>query len=241
MVEQVGRFVDEPVLVEFLKEVDAHFYKGKKASGRLDFILKIGKIKSLPRERWILRGVKNPDTVASHAFFAALSVWFLGGQGKFSQERALKSALFFKLSQLYAGDSITDSWEFDFAQPEKAAAKTWPRSLRREKEKRFNQSFCRESAALKRVSRSLPADMSKEIASLWEQSKRQTTFAGSFTNQVYWLATYMQALLYFRKDKHFPILGLYEQMRQYIYEPKLVDFLKIIDKKFLPESVRKMA
>lgn len=238
--EQAGRMVDDPSLVVFLKKIEQHFYKKKRATGELNLLLAIGKLKFMPRERWILRGVKFADTVANHVFLSALTVWLLGSRRGFSHEKALKAALSYKLSQLYAGDTITDEWEFSYGRPMRGKADKLPVQLKREKERRFSQSYRRESAALKKLVKPLPADLRGEIISLWDQAKRQVTFAGAFTAQAYWLATYLQALSYFKRDSSFPILGLYEQMRQYIYEPSLVEFLKLIDKKFLPESIRKL-
>ena len=44
----------------------------------LNFLIEVGKLKKLPRTGFVWLGIKNPETIAQHAFRVAILNWILG-------------------------------------------------------------------------------------------------------------------------------------------------------------------
>lgn len=232
--EEVESLVDDPALRGFLEKIEKFFYERRKTEpSEVNFLLKIGELKRMPRKGWVLRGIKNPETIIEHAFLAAMAVWLLGRKKRLDHEKILKMSLAYEICEIYAGDA-TPYDKILSKGKEAEVFKRWPRFLKREKERMFLEDYRKERKALEKLTANLPQDLKRELVGLWDECKRQTTFEGTFVNQVYWLTTYLQALQYYKEDKKFPILGWYEQMRQFIYDPDLVEFLNKEEEKFLP-------
>jgi len=237
--EEVLELVDNPLLLKFLKNIEKSFYQSRKESPELEFILKVGQLKNKERSGWVLRGVKNAETIAESSFLTAVAVWILSKLAgkKLSQSKILKMALVFEICEVYAGD-ITPYEGLITEKNKKEILKRWPRFLRKEKEKRFWDDYKREKEALKKLVARFPLEFKKEIISLWDDCKRRLTAEGRFVNQVYWLTTYLQALQYFKEDKEFPILGWYEQMKEFIEDPFLLEIMTLMERRFLPKRIK---
>jgi putative hydrolase of HD superfamily len=83
--ELTEEIVEDELLIEFLKVIQKKFYgkvenykRNKRLEAILDFIVEIGKLKRMPRLYWLLRGIKNPETVAGHIFTLAIMAWIFG-------------------------------------------------------------------------------------------------------------------------------------------------------------------
>jgi 5'-deoxynucleotidase YfbR-like HD superfamily hydrolase len=235
--EEVEDLVDNSILLKFLGKIEKKFYKGKKVDGKLKFLLEIGKLKTMPRTGWVLRKVKNPETIAEHSFLLAMASWILGYGKKMSLEKILKMSLIYEICEVYAGDA-TPYDELLSKRKRKEILKRWPRFLKREKKKRFLEDYKKEKEALEKLTSVLPAELKKEIIGLWDECKKRKTLEGRFVSQVYWLVTYLQALQYFKENKKFPILAWYEQMREFIEDLDLLRLMEEMEKKFLPKNIK---
>src|SRR4030066_2259365 len=67
----------------------------------IQFFIKIGRLKSTPRPGWVLRGVKNPESIADHAFRVLMLAWICGSRSKLNIKRLLKLALVHSISAVY--------------------------------------------------------------------------------------------------------------------------------------------
>ncbi len=231
--EEVEDLVDNPILREFLGQIESRFYERKKIDRGLEFLLKVGKLKNMPRTGLVLRGVKDPATVAEDAFLLTLAVWVLNKEKKLNLEKMLKMALIYEVSEVYAKDQTP--YEGILPKDIKKRRKIlerWPRFSRREKEKRFLRDYQSEKKALQRLTLGLPKNLEIEIIGLWDDCKRRLTPEGNFVNQVYWVAMMMQVLQYWKEDKKFPIFGWWEQMIEFIDEPICLEFMAELKKKF---------
>jgi len=234
--EEVEDLVDNPILLEFLEKIEKKFYHRRKINGELECLLEIGKLKNMPRRGWVLRRVKNPETIAEHGFLLAMASWILGRRQKLNLEKILKMSLIYELCEVYAGDA-TPYDELLPSDRRKVILKRWPRFSKKEKERRFLKDYKEEKKALEKITSRLPLILKKEIISLWDECKRRQTPEGRFVNQLYWLTTYLQALQYFKKDKKFPILAWYEQMREFIEDSELLKLMEEMEKKYLPKQL----
>lgn len=68
------------------------------------------KIKVLPREGWVRRGIPSPESVADHSFGVALIAMFLAQEENLNLERVTATALIHDLAESIVGD-ITPSDE----------------------------------------------------------------------------------------------------------------------------------
>jgi len=235
--ERVDTMVDDLALLELIKNIGQFYYAGKPASPQLGFLQRIGKLKSKPCREFVSRGAANPETVAEHAYSVAMASWLLGTGRRFTLDKAIKTALIYEACNLYACKAKVSCEQCVKGGCSGVFQK--PRFLKREKERIFAREYKKELLALKKLTAGLDADFCNELINYWDQCKRQITFAGTFVNQVFWLSTYMEALQLYQKDNSFPVARFYDQMRQYIYDPDLVEFLDIIEGKLLPKSERK--
>lgn len=235
--EEVEDLVDNPILLEFLEKIEKKFYHRKKINEELKCLLEIGKLKNMPRKGWALRRVKNPETIAEHGFLLAIVGWILGRRQKLSLEKILKMSLIHEICEIYAGDA-TPYDELISSDNRTTILKKWPRSSKKEKERRFLKEYKEEKKALKKITLNLPGGFKKEIIGLWDEYKKRKTPEGRFVNQLYWLTTYLQALQYFKADKKFPILAWYEQMKEFIEDSELLKLMEEMENKYLPKRLK---
>ena len=199
----------------------------------LNFFIEIGKLKKIPRKGWIFRGVKEPETIASHTFRMAIISWLLGRQKKINTNKILKMSLIHDLCEVYAGDTTP----YDKLLPRdkkqwKQIVSKWPRLSKREKEKSFLEKYKKETESLEKLILKLPSDLKKEIRSLWVDYEKGLTREGRFVRQVDRVENLLQALEYWKKNKQFAIKPWWVQIEELVDDPTLLEFLKSLEKKF---------
>lgn len=200
----------------------------------LKFFIEVGELKRMPKRGWVLREVKNPETIASHTFRAVLMAWVLGNRKTgLNMERLLKTALVHDLCEVYAGD-ITP---YDSILPKgkakiRALMKTWPRFTEEERNKIAKDKHNKEKESLEKLLEKLPRSVRVEIKNLWVDYEKGLTPEGRFFKQADRLENFLQAIEYWKKDKCFPQKPWWLQIRELIDEPVLLDFIKEMDKEF---------
>lgn len=198
----------------------------------LNFLIEVGKLKRMPRRGWVLRGVKNPETIAAHTFRMAIFAWLLSKKKKLNVNKIIKISLIHDLCETYAGDTTPyDSLIFDKKEWEKVTQK-WPRFSKKEKEKLFQEKYKKESRALKKLILNLPPDLKKEIRNLWIDYEEGLTREGRFVRQLDRVENLLQALEYWEKDKKFAIEPWWIQIEELVDDPVLFEFIKVLEKKF---------
>lgn len=71
----------------------------------ITFFVEVGKLKKMKRRGWVIRGVKDPETIAEHTFRMALMAWVFGKRKRLDIQQILKMALIHDLCEVYAGDT----------------------------------------------------------------------------------------------------------------------------------------
>jgi len=199
----------------------------------IDFLIEIGKLKSIERRGWVLRGVKNPESIADHIFRTAIMAWIFGEEKKFNTERVLKIALIHDLCEVYAGDTTP----YDSIIPKnkkelKKIMKTLPRFPAFKKIELADEKHRKEWAALKKLTLKLPTKLRKEILGLWLDYEGGLTKEGRLVRQVDRIEDLLQALEYWKKDKKFPIKGWWVWAKEFFDESLLLEFMNFLDEKF---------
>jgi len=199
----------------------------------LDFLIKVGKLKEKKRRGWVLRNVKNPETIADHTFRMAMMSWLLGEQRKLNINKIIKMSLIHDLCEVYSED-ITP---YDKLLPKdkrqwKEMFNKWPRLPKKEKEKIFLEKYKKENEALEKLILKLPPPLKKEIRNLWIDYEEGLTREGRFVRQVDRVENLLQALQYWKKGKQFAIESWWIQIEELVDDPILLEFIKVLDKKF---------
>jgi putative hydrolase of HD superfamily len=250
--EWTEEIVEDPLLLKFLEVIQKKFYEGKIATSKeekeleniLDFILKIGKLKKMPRTLWVSLGVKNPETVVGHIFTVSLMAWVFGEERKeLDLKKVLKMALCHELSSVYTGDLITPFSQM-LPEDEKERRKIfgkWPRLSKKEKAKIFLKDYQKEKKAIEKLTQKLKSPLRKEIFECWNEYKNNLSSEARFVNQINVLAVLLKALLYQKKDKDLPIGWIWEWAFEKCECPVILEFLEELKGKFYKQSLIKKA
>ena len=240
--EWANEIVFDPILLEFLKVIQKKFYqlpfsfslKRKDLTDILNFLLEIGKLKRMPRLYWILRGIKNPETVAGHIFTVAIVAWLFGKERKeLNVEKLLKMALCHELSAVHTGD--TTPYDRILPENEKEQKKVLEKMIRlskKEKEWIFLRDYREEKKALEKLTKKLKPSLKKEILQLWQEYRLKSSPEGRFLSQLNILTVLLQGLLYEKKDKNFSASPLWEYAFETCDDPLALQLMEEMKKKF---------
>jgi len=239
--EESEEIVEDPLLLKFLKAVQKKFYgkaknyqKNAELENILDFLLEVGKLKKLPRLYWVLRGIKNPETVAGHIFTLAIMAWILGGEKKkLNMEKLLKMALCHELSAIYTGD--TTPYDRILPEDEKEREEIFERMIRLSKKEKkwiFLKDYKEEKKAFEKLTHRFNPPLKKEIIQLWGEYRTKSTPEGHFLSQLNVLAVLLQGLLYEEKNKKFSAAPLWEWVFEICDDPITTGLIEEMKKKF---------
>jgi len=201
----------------------------------LDFLVEIGKLKKMKRRGWVMRKVKNPESIADHAFRTAILAWVLSSFKNLNTNKIVKMALVHDLCEIWAGDTTPYDPFLNKIKNKKELAellKTWPRFSQKEKIKFAKEKFKKELKGLKKVLFSLPKHLQKEMMHLWLEYEKGITKEGRFLKQLDRIENLIQALEYLKEGNKFAISPWWEQKEELIDDPLLLELLFVLEKKF---------
>jgi putative hydrolase of HD superfamily len=199
----------------------------------INFFIEVGKLKKMRRKGWVLRGVKDPETIAAHTFRMALMAWLLCCEKKINTNKIIKMSLIHDLCEVYAGD--TTPYDQILPKDKKKWMKilnSWRRISKKEKEEIFLGKYRKENRALKKLISKLPPVFKKEITNLWDDYEKGFTREGKFVNQVDRVENLLQALEYWKEKKDFEITPWWVQIEELVDDPLLLKFIKALEEKF---------
>ncbi len=236
--------IDDPLLIDFLAVIQKKFYQKKKEFKKdkdleaiLDFIVQIGKLKRMSRLYWLLRRVKNPETVAGHIFTLSLMAWIVGKETKLNLEKLLKMALCHEITAVYTGDTTPyDRMLPKNPQKRKEVLKRMIRLPKKNKREIFLKDYQEEKQAIRRLVSQLNPFFKKEIIQLWEEYRTKSSPEGYFLSQLNVLAVLFQALIYEKKNKDFLAAPVWEWALETVDNPHALNFLRELKEKFLPQK-----
>ena len=202
----------------------------------LEFLLKANKLKKIAREGWIIRKIKNPETIAGHIFILSLMALVFAKEKKMNVNmgKVFKMILCHELPALCLGDKSP----YDYVlrtkseKQKKEVLKTWIRFSRKEKMRIFFEEYREGKKAIKKLISNLTPYLKKEILQLWEEFKTKNSPEARFLNQIRILANLFQALQYWQKDKKFPIQPWWEWAFEVADNQMTFEFLDELKRKF---------
>lgn len=246
--EEIEELVTNPVLAQFVKALEHHFYHGQKTEydGIIQFCFNLGVLKRIPRPGWVVRKVKNPDSIANHITMHVLMLWIFAKETAMplNVEKLFKIGFMNGIAAGYvaATQKNTSSYDLLFKKAKnenqrQKLLKKWVRYSVRQKQEIFLRTYKEEKIALRSLVKTLDPRMQSEMMGLWEESKKNHTKEANFMKQVYVLETLFQALLYWSKDYKFPIeawwewafervdsdfsIAFMDELKRHFYSPKL--------------------
>ncbi len=221
-------FFDDPLLIEFMEVLEKRFHHQKiqkelrPSLMLLDFFSEIRKLKKMPRRGWVFRGVKNPESISAHSFRLAIMTWILGKRiPDLSTEKTIKLALVHDLTKVY----VVDTTPYDKIIVRKKDFKKIKKGI-------FHRNYKKESVALKKLDANLPAYLKKELIVYWGDYQKGLSREGKFVRQVSRIENLLQASEYWKKNKNFSIEPWREEAKQFISEPVLLEFVRVLEDKF---------
>ncbi len=180
----------------------------------------------MSRTGWVLREVKNPETIAGHTFRVAILAWLLGEKKDLDIKSAIKIALSHDLCEVYAGDIPP------FFYYVRSPDTKWVRLPKEEKEKKGKKKSEIERKSLLKLIKNLDPELKKEIFSSWLDFEKRITRTGKFVKQVDRIDTLTQSIEYFGPDEKIAGTTWWEWTEEIVDDPLLLKFLKVIQKKF---------
>ena len=200
------------------------------------FFIEVGKLKSVKRRGWILRGVKDPETIADHAFRVCILSWILGVDSKLNTRRILKLALVHSLSAVYI-DYISPYDKLLNIKNKKELLKKYPALLLRapiyEKGKIAIKRFGEEETAIKRLTDGLSNRLKHEIRYLWLDFQKKTSREAKLLWAADKLENLIQALEYKDQIKEDLIAPFLSQMGKITDDKQILSFANSIKEYFI--------
>ncbi len=246
--EEAEELITDSFLTLFYKVIQNKFYSPKakieekifgfglkkELEKILDFILEIGKLKRMPRLYWVLRGVKNPETVAGHMFTLALMAWVFGREKRnLNQEKLLKMAICHEMSAVYTGD--TTPYDRILPKDEDERRKILKKMIRlskKEKEWIFLADYQTEKKAMEKLTQNLDSTIRKEILELWHEYRTRSSLEAKFLGELNILAVLLQGLIYEKKYKEFISAPLWEWAFESCTDEVCLSLMEEMKKKF---------
>jgi putative hydrolase of HD superfamily len=201
----------------------------------LKFFLEVNKLKTIQRTGWVLRKVKNPETIADHTFRVAIVSWLLGEKKNLNITRIIKMALFHDLCEVYAGDVTPFFYYLDLPKNEEKRKKKlmkWVRLSKKEKVKRSRKKWKVEEKSLLKLIKPLSPELRKEILASWLDFEKGITKEGKFARPVDKIDTLLQAIEYFGVGEESPVTGWWEEIEELTEDPLVLDFMTVIQNNF---------
>lgn len=174
----------------------------------LEFFKTIGNLKRVKRTGWVLKGIKEAESVADHTYRVAVMCMILGKKRRLDMRKLLDMALIHDLGETATSDIRYEEGGKIIAS-EKAKNKIEEDILRR----------------------TLPATGDGEYyLSLWHEFRDQSSPEAMFLKQVEKLEMALQALEYQEFGTKKVLLNeFFENARKYIIDPELKQLLEEIE------------
>ena len=201
----------------------------------IKFFMEVGKLKGMPRQGWVIRNIKNPESIAEHTFRVAIMAWILASKKnhKLNLEKLLKMSLIHDICEVYAGDTTPyDSILPKDKKKRQELLKTWPRFSEEQKKKLAEKKYKKESAGLDKITKNLPVKLRQEIKSLWLEHEKRLSPEGRFFRHIDRIESFLQAAEYWKNQKKPPLDSFWIQAGEFHDDPVLLEFIEQIGKEF---------
>lgn len=163
----------------------------------LDFLRAVGRLKALPRQGWVDRGIRDPESVAEHAFRGAWMAWTLGQAAGLNTDRLVKMMLVHDLPEVEVGDVTPYAGIVARGMELQEALPRWRELVSAEAlaaAKREKHQL--EAEGLRRLSLGLVDPLRSELRELWDDYAERRTPEAHFASQIDKLEALLQGIEY---------------------------------------------
>ncbi len=200
------------------------------------FFQEASKLKEKKRRGWLINGIPNPESTASHIFRLAIMAWIVGRQKHFDEEKLIKMALVHDLPEVYSFDFTPYDPLLPINPNDHKAIepvlKKWPKLSLAMKRKKAIKKRKEEYNGLKKLTSFLPPLLGREMMGLWLEFEYGLTQEGRFVHQLDKLETFLQAGEYWQKYQKLNARVWIRWIKEVLDEPLLLEFEEAIEQKF---------
>jgi len=198
----------------------------------LEFLRTVGRLKSLPRQGWVDRGIRDPESVADHSFRCAWMAWTLGQAAGLDTDRLVKMMLVHDLPEAEVGDAtpyagiVASGIDLEDALPRWRELVS-PQELARTKA----EKHALEEQGLRDLSRGLPPPLRGELLELWEDYAARRSPEAQFAAQIDKLEALVQAIEYREAGQAADVENFLQTAEESIHHPvlrSLLDELRLL-------------
>ncbi|OGY23725.1 MAG: hypothetical protein A2126_01415 [Candidatus Woykebacteria bacterium GWB1_45_5] len=240
---QIGQITDNKRILGFAQALCQYFTKGEKSvKSRKDrnlikFILEVGKLKTVWRKGWLIRGVKNPESIASHSFRTAFMSWMLLGRRRVNFEAIIVMSMVHDLSTAVIGDFTPYDKVLEASRDKKRLFETLPwLGSRRGKSVLTMERLQIEAKGLDKTISFLPQQLRQKLKYLWLEYKTGTSREARLTRQIDRVEDLIQAMEYYEGDKSIPVKAFWLELKELVDDSLLAEFVDQLDYYFLQQS-----
>ena len=240
---QISQVTDNKRILNFAHSLCKFFTEGEKSvKSRKDrnlikFILEVGKLKTVPRKGWEIRGVRHPESVAAHCFVSTFTSWLLSARRRVDKEAVFLMIMSHDLFATEIGDSTPYDKIIEAAKDKKKLLESLPwYGSQQGKEVLALERLRTEVKALDKVIAFLPQNLRHELKYLWFEYKTGASKEARFARQVDRIESVIQAMGYYKKDKSIPVKAFWLELKELVDDPLLADFVAKIDYYFLKQE-----
>ena len=176
-----------------------------------DFAKKVSELKRVKRTGWVLKGIRDPESVADHSFMLAILAYLYSKKLGLDSDKAVKMALIHDMCEAYCGD-IADKVRNE----DQVVTDERKRELERE--------------GMRKIVSLLPDDFAKEIYGLWEDFECRKSEEAKLVKDLDKFEMCMQALEYSKKYKG--LEEFFEDGRLNIKTPEIRKAFEKISREF---------
>lgn len=240
---QIREITSDKEILRIADSIEIFFNKGEqKVKSRKDknlikFIVEIGKLKKIPRKGWVLRGVKNPESIASHCFRTSLMAWVFASRKRLDRTTLVQMSLIHDFFAPIIGDVTPYDKIAKLVKNKKELFETLPwMGVSENKRLIVLDNLEKEITALDKVVSLLPHDLRHEVKYLWLEYKTGSSKEARFTRQVDRIEGVIQAMEYYKRDKSTPVRAFWLELKEFIDYPLLSEFVEHLDFYFLQRN-----
>ena len=233
---QINEVTDDKQILNFANSINTFFIKGehavksRKNKNLIKFFIEVGKLKTIPRKGWVIRGVENPESIAAHSFVAALMSWILSIRRRIDQEGVIVMSASHDFFAVRKGDATPYDHILRKTTDIKKIVETSPwTGPKGEKELIAKRRLEREARELDRLIKPLPQTIRHELKFFWLEYKTGTSREGRYARQIDRVETLLQAIEYQKKDKSISIISFWLELKELLDDPVLSQLVKEID------------
>lgn len=194
----------------------------------------LGRLKTLPRQGWVDRGIPSPESVADHSYRTALMAWILGDLAGLDTGLLVKLALAHDLPEAEAGDATPYGQAVDRGIDIADAVARWrdlltPDELSTQRAAKHD----REALALDRLAALFPSTATDEVSGLWQDYAAGGTPEARFLAQVDKLEALLQATEYRTAGFDADVENFLASAREIVDHPVLLVLLVALEREII--------